>query len=95
MPQTPKEVTGVAPDIERMVKKRYERRQLQVQTEQEDQPGAANKPSLAFKTPSRIHNRDAAQRHSFALPRRHNLRPPLTRLITFTPPLAEPCAPLL
>ena len=36
MPQTPKEVTGVAPDIERVVKKRYERRQLQVQTEQED-----------------------------------------------------------
>lgn len=66
----------MAPDIERVVKKRYERRQLQVQTEQEDQPGSANKPSLAFKTPSRIHNRDAAQRHGFALPRRHNLRPP-------------------
>ena len=95
MPQTPKEVTGVAPDIERVVKKRYERRQLQVQTGQEDQSGSANKPSLAFKTPSRIHNRNAAQRHSFALPRRHNLRPPVTRLITFTPPLAEPCAPLL
>ena len=58
----------MAPDIERVVKKRFERRPLQVQTEQEDQPGSANKPSLAFKTPSRIHNRNAAQAHSSALP---------------------------